>query len=68
MNEHQLAAAERAMNSERHPLPAEQPARFERRIVCLMNATGETRDWARHEAATLWPTEHAAFLAAKAPQ
>jgi hypothetical protein len=67
MNEHQLAAPERAMNSQRDPLPALQPARFERRIACLMNATGETRGWARHEAATLWPTEHAAFLAAKAP-
>ena len=66
LTSHELAAASRQMESTRDPLPADPPARFDRRITHLMNATGRDRTWARARCAELWPAEHEAFIAAKA--
>lgn len=48
-------------------LPADPVARFDARVVAVMQTTGRDRTWCRQRARELWPDEHAAHAAARNP-
>ncbi len=66
ITDEQFEAAIRMMEGERRELPLGQPERMQRRVTCIMTATGRDRGWARARAAEIWPDEWAEFLAAVA--